>query len=54
MLSPHGNFAQTCSRGIRSERRNVVLAGMLRSLTVLVEIPRRVMELIFRNVDVRP
>lgn len=39
---------------IRLERRNVVLPGALRPLAGLVEIPRRAMELVFRNIDVRP
>jgi len=40
--------------GIRDGRRTVVLPGALRPLTGLVEIPRRVMEFVFRNVDLRP
>ncbi len=40
--------------GLRRGRRTVVLPGALRPLTGLVEVPRRVMELIFRNVDIRP
>jgi len=40
--------------GIRDERRTVVLPGYLRPLTSLVEIPRRAMELVFRNINVRP
>jgi short-subunit dehydrogenase len=39
---------------IRTERRNVVLPGMLRPLAGLVETPRRFLELMFRKVDVRP
>jgi short-subunit dehydrogenase len=39
---------------IRHERRNVVLPGMLRPLAGLVETPRRFLELMFRNVDLRP
>ncbi len=40
--------------GIRRERRNVILPGMLWPVVGLVEIPRRIMELVFRRVDVRP
>jgi short-subunit dehydrogenase len=39
---------------IRRERRNVVLPSAMRPLAALVEIPRRVLELVFRKVDVRP
>jgi short-subunit dehydrogenase len=39
---------------IRRERRNVVLPGVLRPLAGLVETPRRFLELMFRNVDLRP
>ena len=39
---------------IRRERRNVVLPAAMRPLAGLVEIPRRVLELVFRRVDVRP
>jgi short-subunit dehydrogenase len=39
---------------IRRERRNVVLPAAMRPLAGLVEIPRRVLELVFRKVDVRP
>jgi short-subunit dehydrogenase len=39
---------------VRHGRRTVVLPGALRPLAGLVEIPRRVMEFVFRNVDVRP
>jgi len=39
---------------IRRGRRNVVLPGSLRPLAALVEVPRRVIELIFRKVDLRP
>jgi short-subunit dehydrogenase len=40
--------------GIVHERRNVVLPAAMRPLAGLVEVPRRVLELIFRNVDLRP
>jgi uncharacterized protein len=40
--------------GIRRQRRSVVLPGYLRPLAGLVDIPRRAMELVFRNVNPRP
>jgi len=39
---------------IRRERRNVVLPRLLRPLTGMVDVPRRVIEFVFRNIDVRP
>jgi uncharacterized protein len=39
---------------VRHDRRNVVLPGWMRPLAALVEVPRRFLELMFRNVDLSP